>query len=324
MASANPSENIKTDLLQTTNAEMKSLINKAAELILNCEAILFTSGAGMGVSSGLGTFRGIAAGVWPPLLKHPELDFTDMSNPQWFRKPQGNSDKHNTANFGYAFWSYRYTAYTSADPHIGYEIAKLWSELKHVKYSFSFTSNIDGHWIKSGWSPSSVLECHGSVNYMQCVQNCKNRIWDTNNALKLNVDPETDCAIDSLPKCPDCNQLARPNVLMFGDGGFIDNRLDEQTSHYQKFKSNLADRKSKLLIIELGAGTAVPTVRWESEAMFVDPRWSADFIRINPSTDHSQISSHHKNQTKGQTIEISLDALTALTLIDEAVKKLKQ
>jgi hypothetical protein len=112
MASANPSENIKTDLLQTTNAEMKPLINKAAELILNCEAILFTSGAGMGVSSGLGTFRGIAAGVWPPLLKHPELDFTDMSNPQWFRKPQGNSDKHNTANFGYAFWSYRYTAYT--------------------------------------------------------------------------------------------------------------------------------------------------------------------------------------------------------------------
>src|ERR1700722_5620242 len=128
MASANPSQNVETNILPAVTAEMQTLINKAAELILNCNAILFTSGAGMGVSSGLGTFRGIAAGVWPPLLKHPELDFTDMSNPQWFGKPQGNSDKHDTANFGYAFWAFRYDAYTSAAPHVGYSIAKQWSE----------------------------------------------------------------------------------------------------------------------------------------------------------------------------------------------------
>ncbi|CAF4053241.1 unnamed protein product, partial [Adineta steineri] len=99
---------------QTINTNVQSLVNRAAELVLSCDAILFTSGAGMGVSSGLGTFRGIAAGVWPPLLKHPEFDFTDMSNPQWFELPQGNSEKHNTANFGYAFWAYRYNAYTSS------------------------------------------------------------------------------------------------------------------------------------------------------------------------------------------------------------------
>ena len=196
MASASQSQNFTAEILLKDNAEMKALIDKAAELILHCEAILFTSGAGMGVSSGLGTFRGIAAGVWPPLLKHPELDFTDMSNPQWFEKPQGNSHQHNTANFGYAFWAYRYKAYSSAAPHIGYEIAKKWSELKNVKSSFSFTSNIDGHWLKAGWNKSAFVECHGSVHYMQCVANCKNRIWDTNNALDLNVDPETDCAID--------------------------------------------------------------------------------------------------------------------------------
>jgi hypothetical protein len=97
MASVNLPQDIKTDVLQTVNTEMKSLIDKAAELVLNCEAILFTSGAGMGVSSGLGTFRGIAAGV------------------------------------------------------------KRWSELNHVKYSFSFTSNIDGHWIKSGLE--SISSC---------------------------------------------------------------------------------------------------------------------------------------------------------------------
>jgi NAD-dependent SIR2 family protein deacetylase len=325
MASATVSQEVETNILPTVNAEMQLLIDKAAELILNCKAILFTSGAGMGVSSGLGTFRGIAAGVWPPLLKHPGLDFTDMSNPQWFEKLQGNSDQHNTANFGYAFWAYRYNAYTSAAPHHGYEIAKRWSEFNHINYSFSFTSNIDGHWIISGWNESSVLECHGSVHYMQCVDQCRQQIWDTNNALKLNVDPKTDCAIDNLPQCPYCKKLARPNVLMFGDWGFIDNRLDQQRAHYEQFKSNIVKAKAKLLIIELGAGTAVPTVRRESEQMFSAPKWTADLIRINPLVEHSIVSPHYKNNSKGQAIEIALDALTALTLIDEAIKKkLKQ
>ncbi|CAF0935982.1 unnamed protein product [Rotaria sordida] len=325
MASTKLLEDIKTDVQQKTNAEMQSLIEKAADLVLNCEAILFTSGAGMGVSSGLGTFRGAAAGVWPPLLKHPELDFTDMSNPQWFRKPQGNSDKHNTANFGYAFWAYRYNAYTSAAPHLGYEITKRWSELNNVKSSFSFTSNIDGHWIKSGWNESAVLECHGSVHYMQCIDQCRKHIWDTNNALKLNVDSKTDCVIDPLPQCPDCKNLARPNVLMFGDWEYLDDRLNEQIVHYEKFKSDIAGAKGRLLIIELGAGTAVPTVRAQSEVIFADSRWTADFIRINPLEEHSIISLYYKNKSKGQTIEIALDALTALKLIDEAIKKkLKQ
>ena len=112
---------------------------------------------------------------------------------------------------------------------------------------------------------------------------------------------------------------------MFGDWGFICNRLDEQTSNYEKFKSNLAKTGSKLLIIELGAGTAVPTVRRESEVAFVNPKWSADFIRINPLAEHSKIDSTYKNRAKGQSVQIPLDALTALTLIDEAIKKkLKQ
>jgi hypothetical protein len=70
---------------------------------------------------------------------------------------------------------------------------------------------------------------------------------------------------------------------------------------------------------------AVPTVRHESAVTFIDPRWTADFICINPSAEHSIIESYYRNKTKGQGIEINLDALTALTLIDEAIKKkLKQ
>lgn len=37
---------------------------RAAEAVASADALLITTGAGMGVDSGLGTFRGRNAGVW--------------------------------------------------------------------------------------------------------------------------------------------------------------------------------------------------------------------------------------------------------------------
>jgi hypothetical protein len=44
-----------------------------AKAIFEADALLYTTGAGMGVASGLGTFRGVNAGVWPPLVKHSNI-----------------------------------------------------------------------------------------------------------------------------------------------------------------------------------------------------------------------------------------------------------
>jgi NAD-dependent SIR2 family protein deacetylase len=305
--------------------ETKQIINKIAELILNCDAILFTSGAGMGVSSGLSTFRGIAAGVWPPLLEHPKLDYTDICNPSWFQKTQGNSISHDTANFGYAFWSHQYNIFSSAVPHDGYLIAKRWSQLNHIKFAFSYTSNVDEHWRKSGWDDLSIFECHGSIDYMQCVNNCCDSVWPTNDSLKLKIDSATNCVVDSLPLCRHCNQLARPNILMFDDWHYAGERYNEQIDRYEQFKLDLLETESKLLVIELGAGTTVPSVRIESEKMFNDKRWIAHFVRINPATEHSVIDECYKNKSRKQTFELCMDALTALTSIDQAVdNKLKK
>lgn len=142
-----------------------------------------------------------------------------------------------------------------------------------------------------------------------------------NNVLDLAVDPATDCAVGNLPQCPHCKGLARPNVLMFGDGGFLSLREREQAANFQAFTDKLAGSKGRLLIVELGAGTAVPTVRICSERMFTDRRWTADFIRINPSEHHATINRACKSAGKGQTVELTLDALTALTMIDEAVQE---
>jgi NAD-dependent SIR2 family protein deacetylase len=325
MSSASASHKLKQNTVQKISVETEQKIDKVAELILDCDAILFTSGAGMGVSSGLGTFRGSAAGVWPPLLQDPKFDYIDICCPDWFHKPQGNSSKHDTANFAYAFWTDRYNEYASTTPHRGYSIAKQWSELDHIKFAFTFTSNIDGHWIKSGWSDASVFECHGSIHYMQCVNNCCQRAWPTNSDLQLKVDPKTNCVNDSLPVCSDCHSLARPNVLMFNDWHFAGQRYNENIGLFNQFISDVATAKAKLLIIELGAGTTVPSVRNESERLFTDKRWTAHLVRINPLAEHSTINESIRSKSQGQALELTLDALIALTLIDQAIKKkLKQ
>ncbi|CAF1302701.1 unnamed protein product [Adineta ricciae] len=304
--------------------ETDLIIDRIAELILTCDSILFTSGAGMSVASGLGTFRGNAADIWSPLLQEPKYDYTEICDPVWFYKEQSNSIEHNTANFGYAFWIYQHHLFTSTTPHHGYLIAKQWSQLDHMKYAFSFTSNIDGHWRKSGWCDASILECHGSIDYMQCVRNCCDSVWPTNDALKLNIDPETNCAIGPLPLCLHCSHLARPNILMFNDRQYAGERYNEQIDRYEQFKMDIIETKSKLLIIELGAGTTVPSVRNESELAFKNKKWVANFVRINSSVEHSTIEDCYKNKANRLTFKLTMDALAAMTLIDQALnRKLK-
>ncbi|CAF0845975.1 unnamed protein product [Adineta steineri] len=315
---------MSSDGVPKLNVETKQIINKIAELILNCESILFTSGAGMSVNSGLGTFRGTTADIWPPLLQEPKLDYTDICNSIWFEKEQGNSIKHNTANFGYAFWTYQYNIFAKTAPHHGYTIAKRWSQLNHIKFAFNFTSNIDGHWRKSGWDDASILEFHGSIDCMQCVNNCCDSVWATNDILKLNIDSKTNCVIDPLPLCPHCKQLARPNILMFNDWHYAGERYNEQIDRYEQFKLDVLETKSKLLIIELGAGTTIPSVRDESEMVFNNKKWIAHLVRINPLLEHSIIDERFKNKTNRYTLELAMDALTAMTLIDQALnEKLK-
>jgi len=80
-----------------------------------------------------------------------------------------------------------------------------------------------------------------------------------------------------LPKCKTCDAVARPNILMFGDWNFIDERVSRQHKNFIKFLQNL---QGSLAIIEFGAGKAVPTIRNLSETIMHS--YNANLIRINP------------------------------------------
>lgn len=66
---------------------------------------------------------------------------------------------------------------------------------------------------------------------------------------------------------------------MFGDWGWISARTDDQYEKYGKWLDSI--ERKKLCIIEIGAGTAVPTVRHESETILRQYE-NSSLIRINP------------------------------------------
>ncbi|TRC20635.1 NAD-dependent deacetylase, partial [Mannheimia haemolytica] len=74
------------------------------------------------------------------------------------------------------FYAHRLNQYRQAEPHQGYAILKRWAESKQHGY-FVFTSNVDGHFRKAGFSEDRIYECHGTLDHLQCLANCKNKSW---------------------------------------------------------------------------------------------------------------------------------------------------
>lgn len=265
---------------------------RAAEAVAEAEALLITAGAGMGVDSGLPDFRG-DEGFWrayPPMEKLG-ISFVEMANPSWFsRDPE----------LAWGFYGHRLNLYRETVPHRGFDILKRWSSnLRHS--CFVFTSNVDGHFQKAGMSDERILECHGSIAHLQCGTPCGNAIWSADE-IEVIVDEDSFCAVSDLPVCPRCDSLARPNVLMFNDWHWIPHRTSAQQGLFESWLAEVIDAKT--VIIELGAGSAVPTVRITSEQAAT--RLGATLVRINP----------REPQVPHGQIGIPLNALEALEAID--------
>lgn len=278
-------------------AELEGRIEQAAVAVAHAEALMITAGAGMGVDSGLPDFRG-DKGFWKayPPLGRLGVSFVDMANPSWFaRDPE----------LAWGFYGHRLNLYRSTMPHPGFEILARWTAgVRHG--SFIFTSNVDGQFQKAGFEEERIVECHGSLGHLQCTTPCHDKIWDAAE-LEVRVDETTFRATTALPECPRCGGLARPNVLMFGDWHWVPHRTAAQERRLEAWLES-AVRSQQLVVVELGAGSAVPTVRMASERAVAGRRGT--LLRVNPRepyTPHGHIS-------------LPLGALEALTAIDSVLK----
>ncbi|MFT5662163.1 MAG: NAD-dependent SIR2 family protein deacetylase [Sulfurimonas sp.] len=246
----------------------KNDISILTNLIEEAEAVIITAGAGMGVDSGLPDFRG-NEGFWkeyPPIAKLG-YEFSEMANPSLF---------DTNPNLAWGFYGHRLKLYRDTVPHEGFKLLLELTKKKKNNY-FVFTSNVDGQFQKAGFDNEKIYEVHGSIHHLQCCESCTQSVWDNDiKDIEINMDTlET----QTLPQCKNCENLSRPNILMFGDWSFIAKRTDNQARRFHNW--TMENKGKKIVIIEIGAGSAVPTIRSFGDR-FSRVEENTTLIRVNP------------------------------------------
>lgn len=126
---------------------------------------------------------------------------------------------------------------------------------------------------------------------------------------------------NDIPKCPKCGALARPNVSFFSDTdySYVDTRQCAQKERIRQWLDNLKDANNndRLLIIELGCGTSIHSLRFETEVLLYHTPEQfakrASFIRINPVC--------YQVEDVANCIGIPAGALPGLLAINEQLNK---
>lgn len=245
---------------------MEDTILRAAAALQEAAALVITAGAGMGVDSGLPDFRG-DRGFWQayPMYQRLGINFVGAANPIHFERDPA---------VGWGFYGHRTNLYRETVPHRGFSILKDWCEHFELD-SFVVTSNVDGQFQKAGFPAEQILEVHGSIHHLQCLTPCHRDIWDNHEQIPVDF---TTMRAEHIPRCHRCGGAARPNILMFGDYSWLADRTHGQDMRFDMFTAQ--HRHASMVVIELGAGTAIPTIRHLSERL--GTRAGVTVIRINP------------------------------------------
>jgi NAD-dependent SIR2 family protein deacetylase len=163
-------------------------------------------------------------------------------------------------------------------PHEGYKVIDQWMK-NHFEDAFIHTTNTDGYHLRSGCSTNKVLEVHGSMWRLQCLDVCSHAFWTEETVPLCKLDRQTMRA-SNYPTCPQCHGTARPHILMFGDMEYVGH--PEQEKNFENFL-----RKEVDLALLVGSSGAVPTNDYL--ALELKNR-GAKLININPDQSANNIA----------------------------------
>ena len=333
----------------TPSCSSEDVYTRAARIISECSFLLITCGAGFSKDSGLSVYNDITN---HPIYKQKNLTYHDLARPV-------DCCDHMPLDY-YGFWINCAQTYHHTHSHSGYEILKGWKNLfkqvpegfeekqvdilsqsewfgsggKMARNMFVYSSNVDNHFSRY-FEPCEIYNIHGHSFNWQCGKPCsENAKWDyTEELLKFNVNQETmQINANELDKlnCKYCKHMAMPNVLMFGDlGHYIRNK--EEEDRYIAWECSVEtyskdmETKFPFVIIELGCGLTVPSVRLENECVLLDCD-KCFLIRINVGTD--ELNTIHNEELKPlkdeRILNIQSGCESALQQIDQALKQLHQ
>lgn len=176
------------------------------------EPVVALTGAGVSAESGVPTFRG-EGGLWG------EYRAEELATPQAFKKDP---------ELVWRFYEWRRQLVRGCRPNRAHA---LLAELERAVGDFMLiTQNVDGLHQRAG--SRRLVELHGSLWRLKC-STCDQRWRDL--AVPLDTIP---------PSCPRCGELARPDVIWFGE------QLDRQRLERARQAS---ERASTFLVIGTSA-----------------------------------------------------------------------
>ncbi|EFC39044.1 Sir2 NAD-dependent protein deacetylase [Naegleria gruberi] len=302
-------EQVASSELDEISSSLENVYEKAAQLIYNSKYLLITCGAGFSKDSGLAVYKDIASN---PIYQEKNLTYHDLARPvSTFETEQELLDY-------YGFWVNCAQSYLNTPSHSGYQILKDWKQLLYSKKEiqkefnekqieilsasqwwkenckiasnmFIYSSNVDNHFSRY-FEKEEIYNIHGHALNWQCGNHCnEDCVWNFTKQLQNIIINQETLQIDNEKlkelKCEKCQHASMPNVLMFGDlGQYI--RNTEEEDRYIAWECSVetfskeSSTKFPFIILELGCGLTVPSVRRENECVLLDCDESY-LIRVN-------------------------------------------
>ena len=163
-------------------------VDELAELVRSHRPCVVLTGAGISTESGIPDFRS-PSGIW---ARYDPMEYATISA---FRRDPVKV---------WEFYALRFATLTRAEPNAGHlALARL--EQSGLVLAV-VTQNIDGLHLRAG--SVDVVEVHGSIRTASCLS-CGARVPLADVIAALASAPA--------PACPNCGEIVKPDVVMFGE-----------------------------------------------------------------------------------------------------------
>ncbi len=160
-------------------------VDRLAELIQERQPCVVLTGAGISTESGIPDFRS-AEGIWA------RYDPAEVATIDAFRRDPARV---------WEFYALRLDALAQAEPNDGHRALADLEDRGWVRAVV--TQNVDGLHQRAG--SRHVVEVHGSLREAECIHS------------GVRVPMEDAVAALPLPPCPECGEILKPGVVMFGE-----------------------------------------------------------------------------------------------------------
>lgn len=160
-------------------------VPRLAELIRERQPCVVLTGAGISTESGIPDFRS-AEGIWA------RYDPLEVAHIDAFRRDPARV---------WEFYALRLDVLARAEPNAGHRALARLEEAGLVRAVV--TQNVDGLHARGG--SREIVEVHGSLREAECIH-CGIRVPIAAAIAQL-----------PLPPCPECGEILKPGVVMFGE-----------------------------------------------------------------------------------------------------------